>query len=232
MKFLSIALGIMFLTLGCASKKAPEERGLAFAEKVFDLVKRLDETTTGGAVAEAAIKSSPLPQDFRMAVFFLPAEGKKQNWHWSRKEKDMIIKSLEKEKRASQVFELINTTSKRVDMDSLRVMAAQQGADAVFLVRGVSAVKTPLNAMALTYLAIVPVLFVEGNQVESTFVTQGILWNARTPYVHMGLESEGDWKMQRPLAFRQIERAVDKSREESIQRLSQKIEQQLPRIKI
>lgn len=221
----------MLLTLSCASKR-PQDKGFQFAEKVFDIWKDFTKKEMTGKDSEISIKRDPLPQSFAMAIYFVPPENKNQNWKWSRKEKEAFIESLTQTKRTSRVFEMINTIGKEGDLTSLRFMAAQQGAEALLLVQGAAMTETPMNAKALTYLVILPMLFVEGNNVKSTFVTQAVLWDVQKPYVHLGLETEGDWEMERPLIFRQKDRAIEKSKEESILELSRKLKMQITRSKL
>lgn len=111
-------------------------------------------------------------------------------------------------------------------------MAAQQGADTLLLVRGASQMEGGLNAKALSYIALVPMFFVEGNNVQSSFVTQAVLWDVRKPFVHLGVETEGDWSMERPLVFRQKERALTKSKEESLHSLSRKLNSEMNHLRI
>lgn len=222
----------MFLTFSCASKK-PQDKGFQFAEKVFDIWKDFTKKEMATENSEISIKRDPLPQSFTMAVYFVPPKKKhQQNWKWSREDKVAFIETLSQTKRTSRVFEMINTIGKEGDLTSLRFMAAQQGAEALLLVQGAAMTETPLNAKALTYLIILPMLFVEGNNVKSTFVTQAVLWNVQKPYVHLGLETEGDWVMERPLIFRQKDRAIEKSKDKSIQELGHKLKMQITRSKL
>lgn len=67
---------------------------------------------------------------------------------------------------------------------------------------------------------------------KSAFVTQAVMWDVRNAYVHLGTQSEGDWVMKRPLAFRQKDRALEKAKEESLLELQKRLSQQLGQIKV
>lgn len=233
MKFLSTIFILAFFITGCASQKKESDVGFGFAKKIFDIWKDVAKEQlprSGGGGGEINIDRSKLPKPYSMAVFFLPPTEKDQDWKWQRSEKDQFMSSLEEEKHTSRVFELINTSGAVTELSDLRYMAAQQGADTLMLVRGLSQTKTPANGKAASYVLLVPMLVVEGNNVESTFTAQAVLWDVKKPYVHFGAEAEGDWKMQRPLVFRQKERAERKSREEAMMMLQKKVHKEVTRL--
>ena len=99
-------------------------------------------------------------------------------------------------------MELNQFADRRPKLKSLRILASQQGADALLLIQGMSEVETKTNEWAATYVALLPVFFVKRNKVEGTFLTQTVLWNVKGPYVHLGGQSEGEFSQKRPLASR------------------------------
>lgn len=116
---------------------------------------------------------------------------------------------------AEKIFELINTQGKGADLQALRYMSGQQGADALLLVRGTSVVNSDLNPKALSYLALVPMLFIEGNDVSASFITQAVLWdvwrlrgNGRwsgpLPFGNVTVQ----WRNQKPSLFRTSTRSL------------------------
>lgn len=232
MKKITTALVLLLLASSCASKKPKEDTGMVFAEKVFDIWKEFTNKELKKTDDDIVITRTALPRSFNVAVYFMDNKDKNQNWSWSREEKDLITTTLEKNDKAGNVFELINTTNKDPDLKALRYMAAQQGADALMLVRGVAGTESQMNLKALSYLALLPMLFVEGNNIEGNFLAQAVLWDVRKPFVHLGLEAEGDWEMERPLAFKQRNRAVEKAKHEAISSLGNRLSNQLTRIKI
>jgi hypothetical protein len=227
MRKILIMLCLITLVGACSIKKQREEKGMVFAEKVFDIWKDFTKGQLEDQNSEIVINRTKLPDTYKMAVYFIEPEDRNQNWRWGRNEKNEILSTLEKKKKASQVFELINTTGKNNDLKALRYMAAQQGAEALLLIRGMAKVETDMNVKALSYIVLVPMLFVEGNTVNSTFVSQAVLWDVKSPFIHFGVETEGNWSMDRPLVFRQKDRAIEKSKEEALDSLSQKLEKKL-----
>lgn len=235
MKHIAFMFSILFLflTISCASQKKESDAGFGFAKKIFDIWKDVakDQLPKGsGQGGEIQIDRTKLAKPYTMAIYFLPATEKDQNWKWDRQEKDQLINTLEGAKETRRVFELINTGGGVSDLADLRYMAAQQGADALLLVRGVSATDSSVNGKALSYVLLIPMLVVKGNDVKGQFIAQAVLWDVKKPYVHFGSEAEGKWQMERPLIFRQKDRAVKKSREEAMKMLLLKVQREVQRL--
>jgi hypothetical protein len=221
---------VFVLIQSCASKK--EEP--SFAHRIFGLFEDFSKTVT-----EEHLKTSPserpvLPKAYHVAVYFKKPEGKAkspQEWKWTQEDKDQIMSAIKSKKtKIGKVFELLELGAEKMDAKSLRIMASQQGADALLIVQGVSQVESDPNGMALTYLVIVPAFFVNGNHVDGSFVTQAVLWDVQDPYVHMGVQNEGDYSHNRPLVFRQIPRVIEKSKEESLNGLTAKLQKEFAQI--
>jgi hypothetical protein len=227
MRTILIMLCLTTLFNACSSNKQQEEKGMVFAEKVFDIWKDFTKSQLEDENSQIVINRTKLPASYKMAVYFINPENKNQNWRWDRSEKNEILSTIEKKQKASQVFELINTTGKNNDLKALRYMAAQQGAEALLLIRGMAKVESNMNAKALSYIVLVPMLFVEGNNINSTFVSQAVLWDVRSAFIHFGVETEGNWSMERPLLFGQKERAIKKAKAEALSSLSQKLDSKL-----
>ncbi|MFL5783118.1 MAG: hypothetical protein ACJ76H_00830 [Bacteriovoracaceae bacterium] len=227
MKQLICLLSSLLILFSCSSSpKDSNDNHFKVVEKVFDMFKGLQKSVEGGDSSELSVAKAHLKNQSRIAVYFVPPE-KNTNWKWGYKEKELFLHSLESNKKTEKAFELIGLDNKSVDPGTLRTLAAQQGADALLLVRGSPNVQSHLNGKAFTYLLVIPTLFVNGNDVESTFTSQAVLWDVRKPFVHLGVESEGEWEMERPLAFRQKDRGLAKAKESSLMTLSRKINSQL-----
>lgn len=239
MKNIFLSCCTFFLLLACSSNPRPQ------GDLKSDLTKRLFElwdSQTGklsdNQIAAIADQQGKLPQPFRLAVFFQePVAEDKSNWRWSRQDKQTVMSGLANinQQKVKRVFELINTRAmeaEALDLKTMRLMAAQQGADALLLIQGQAEVASPPNGWAATYLAVLPVLFVRGNDVQGNFVSQAVLWDVRTPQVHLGLESEGVAESSRPLAFRRVPRIVGEAKTEALQALSQKLQQTFNQMQI
>lgn len=194
-------------------------------ERIIDLLEKQAKIVSDTVLEEKIDEEAKLPEHFNLAVYFRPSS--RDQWRWTQTDKQRVLTTVEGQKgdRIQRVFELINTSTAEgpVDTVSLRNMALQQGADALLLVQGVAEVATHLNPWAVSYLAIVPAFFVEGNDVSAVFLSQAILWDTRKSHVHLGVQSEGDWTMERPAVFKQEHRAIRKSKEEALNVLSSKL---------
>lgn len=219
---LALVVMTLILSTSCTTVRNSKIKN-DIAKRLFDIFDRTTSGISDGQIASVADRRPQLPKPFELAVYF-KQPGEKENWRWSSQDKAEVLSAIEKNRgTVKRAFELINTGSKEEDVKGIRLMAAQQGADAVLVIQGAGEVKSDANGLAATYIALVPMLFVNGNNVKSGFVTQAVLWDVRSEFVHMGLQSEGDWTMKRPLAFRQKDRALDKAKEESIDQLEKKL---------
>jgi hypothetical protein len=192
---------LMLVCMSCATApKKPKSEGAVFAKRLFSIFEDMAKKQLGSqdSEKELAVTKASLPTHFDLAVYFIPGSDK-QSWEWERKTKDEVMAQLTASKTTKQVFELFPTKKQINDPMELRQMAAQQGADALLLINGAAEVSITANAKAMSYVAIVPMFFVEGNTVQGKFLSQGILWDVRRPIIHFGLESEGSWEMERPL---------------------------------
>lgn len=211
---------LLFFLISCSTVSKNKMKA-DITKRLFDLWDQTTSEISDSKIASIADNKKALSSPFDVAIYFKHPD-KKQDWRWSPNDKSQLMGAFEKRKSVGKVFELINTGNDE-DIKALRMMAAQQGADALFVVQGAVEVNTDVNGMALTYIALVPMLFANGNTVNSAFVTQGVLWDVRTSQVHLGLQSEGDWVMKRPLAFRQKDRAIEKAKDESLLELEKQI---------
>lgn len=206
----------MFLFQSCATNKD-------FPERILDLIEKQADKLTSEISEEKVVNSAKLPEQFNLAIYFKPPDAA-EKWNWSRHDKEEVTEALEnlKQNKIHRTFELINTTGQQ-EYTELRKMAAQQGADAILVVQGISQVDSSFNPWAWSYLVVAPLLFVDGNDVSGVFISQALLWDVKKPYIHLGVQSEGEWTMKRPLAFKQRNRAVQKSREKAMNTLTFKL---------
>lgn len=219
-------LMVLIMLSGCATQKKAH-----VADRIFDLFEDYTKVISDSQIERTATERPKLPEKFKVAVYFKEPDAQSKNpqeWRWNQKDKDLIINSLKTSGiKAGKIFELINTEKKKDDAKSLRLIAAQQGADALLLIQGLSEIDTDANALALSYVAILPAFFVNGNEVSGKFLTQALLWNTKEPFVHAGVQQEGEYSHKRPIAFRQIPRVIKKSKEESLIGLSEKLRKEI-----
>lgn len=220
---------LFLLATSCATQKKT-----SVATRIFDLFEDYTKVISDAQIRRTAANRPELPENFKLAVYFKEADEKTkspQDWKWTQKDKDLILNSIQSNKaKVGKVFELIDLGSEKDDAKALRLMAAQQGADGLLIIQGLSEVDTNANGLAFSYLALAPAFFVNGNEIEGTFVSQALLWNVHEPFVHVGVQNEGEYTHSRPLAFRQIPRVIRKSKEESLEGLSEKLQREFAQI--
>ena len=221
---------IFLFIVSCASR---QERQITIAEKVFDLIKDY-QMSFGEKQAIALLdERNQLDRPIRMAVYFTKALRNRdiaKNFNWTYDEKDQFIKALDKSPIISRVFELIRPRGTDEDIRTLRLLAAQQGADTLLMIQGAFDIETHLNASAISYLFVLPAFFVKGNEVKGTFISQALLWDVKSPIVHLGVQSEGKEEERRPIAFRNPEAIIEEARGESLEILSKKLNKELDTI--
>ncbi|WP_408095536.1 hypothetical protein ACJVC5_10890 [Peredibacter sp. HCB2-198] len=225
MNYLLPLLLLLALT-GCSTTKKEDKLKNEITQRLFDLWdKTIGDSVSDSKTASIANKKVELKRPFELAIYFKQPD-KKEDWRWTREDKVFLQNKLDDNKNiVKRSFELINTAGTE-DIKALRTMAAQQGADALLIVQGKAEVESNLNAAGLSYVVLVPTLFANGNTVTSAFVTQAVLWDVRDSVVHLGSETEGEWKMKRPLFFKQEERAINKAKEESLLHLEEQLTKQ------
>lgn len=229
MSYLKIILSLVFITSCTTASKNTTKNELA--KKLFDIFDRQASEISDSQIASIADKRPDLVRPFNLAVYF-KQPNQKAGWRWESKDREGLLAALPENKQSvKNAFELINTLGKKVELSELRLMAAQQGADALLVIQGVGQVESKANGLALTYFAVLPMLFANGNDIKSAFVTQAALWDVRHSSIHFGAQSEGDWEMKRPLVFGQYDRALEKAKEESVMELERKLSKQLTQIK-
>ncbi len=221
---------ILILIVSCASR---QDRQSTIAEKVFDLIEDYQKSFGEKQALALLDERKPLEGPVRIAVYFTRTLKNREiarNFNWTYTEKDQFINDLDKSPNISRVFELIRPRGIDEDIRSLRLLAAQQGADTLLMIQGAYDLATDLNASAISYLLVLPVFFVKGNDVKGTFISQALLWDVKSPVVHLGIQSEGKDEERRPIAFRNPEAIIEEARGESLEILSKKISSELDTI--
>lgn len=216
---------LLILSVSCSSS-SNEKLKNEITQRLFDLWDRSIADVNDSQVAKIADKNIELKRPFEMAIYFKQPDAK-ENWRWNRQDKQQLLEKMAADKKiVKRSFELINTGDTE-DIKALRTMAAQQGADALLILQGKAEVESDLNGASLSYIVLVPMLFAPGNDVHSAFITQAVMWDVRNSVVHMGMETEGDWQMKRPLLFKQKDRAINKAKEESLTQLQLQLSRQV-----
>jgi hypothetical protein len=149
-------------------------------------------------IEESFAKKGNLPKKIKLGVYFKPPERDyKSDWRWTEQDKALladIAADLIKRGIATDVFPIIDSLVPDRNLKSLRGVAAKHQADAVLVISGAAEVDRYNNSWALTYIAIAPMLFVPGNEVETLFVANAALWDVRNEFLYMTAESEATIK--------------------------------------
>ena len=216
-----IILCALLLSSACASRPESSTSG-KMVSQIFDFWKELRGKVSETTSEKIRVERVKLAKPIRIGTYFAPAIEKR--WDWRSDEKRIILNRLEKVNGVAEIRELYGLRSEdEVSPRELRERAAQQGLDALLIVQGEARTESDLNSKALTYVAILPTFFVNGNRVKSEFEAEAVLWDVRTSYVHTGAKGTGNWVMNRPLFFPQKERALRKSRNESLRNLAEEL---------
>ena len=154
--------------------------------------------TTDADIKAAMAKKPNLPKPFKLAVYFKSPKhngSEKAPWRWTQADKDQVFaatKELENQKMISKVFPLVRSVVPNENLHSLRLAAAQHGADALLVVGGVSDLDRYINNWGYTYSLIIPTLFVPGSEADSLFIANASLWDVRNEYLYLTAESESE----------------------------------------
>ena len=159
-----------------------------------------DQTVVTEADIQKALDAKPqLPSPFRLAIHLVPSAQQQSRrndaqWQWLREDKQVLLDAtadLKAKGVVSDAFVIDVGSVEGNDNRAIRLAAARAGADAVLVVRGTGSTDRNGNALALTYLLIVPAFFVPGTQIDALFVTNASLWDVRNQYLYLSVESDG-----------------------------------------
>jgi hypothetical protein len=171
---------------------------------------------------KAALELKPqLRFPFKLAVYLQEeSRGSDYNrsssqWRWSEADKSEIVsweKPLRREGIVSDLFLISDLTTSGTDLKSVRLAAAQHGADAVLIIRGVSQIDRYPNPMSFLYLTIIGCWIVPGTHVDSLMMVQGGLWDVANGYLYATADSEGEATKTGPAMLLEDKDVLAKSR--------------------
>ena len=171
-----------------------------------------------------------LPKPFKLAVYFTePTTNRRYahaEWRWSGEDKKKIMTlavGLKSTGDASDVFVIDESMVQSSSLRSLRMAAAQHGADAIMVVNGVSDVDSYNNGLGWTYIALVTALFVPASKTDALFMAHAAMWDVRNEFLYMSAEAESIKHQTRPAAFTSSREAVNEAKADSMDGLSSEI---------
>lgn len=184
---------------------------------------------TDAEIAKALSLKPQLPHPFSVGIYFKEPEAGRwgtPSWHWSEEEKQKVLASAEGLKESGQVakvFVINPSVVSGTDLKSLRLAAAQHGADALLVISGATEVDSYHNSWAWTYVALATMLFVPANEVDVLFMTRAALWDVRNQYLYMTAEAESTKSQTRPAASVDERSALAEAKKKSLDSLSEEI---------
>ncbi len=167
-----------------------------------------------------------LPKPFKVGVYFV--DNNHQNWdlRWNSEDKQMIMKleeELKKSGEVSKMFLINESVVNGKDLKSIRLAAAHHGADALLMVSSTSATEQYANMAALSYILILPALFVPGTVTDALFITRAALWDVRNEYLYMAVESESFKRKEAPPFSSDQHEELKKAKKDSVNGLRSEI---------
>lgn len=186
MKLMTIVFVSIFLT-ACSSKGFNKE---ALRQELQSGESR---QVTDEEIKKVFELKPQLPKPFKVGVYFV--DNNHQNWdlRWNSEDKETIMQleqELKKSGEVSKLFLINESVVNGRDLKSIRLAAAHHGADALLMISSTSATEQYQNAAALSYILLLPMLFVPGTVTDALFITRAALWDVRNEYLYMAVESE------------------------------------------
>src|SRR4051812_48811663 len=209
----------------CASSQRGFDRGALRTEETAAMPLQI----TDAEIGEALSRRPQLPPRFRLAIYARDAEPERA-WRWSGREKDRILEAIDplvSEGVVGDAFFLTSLVVERTDLKALRLAAARHGADALLLVTGTVEFDSSANAWALTWVALLPVFFAPGLDVEALFTARAGIWDVRNEVLYAAAESQSSQQRARPTTSTQPRELVDSVRSEAVGHLADEIARRL-----
>jgi hypothetical protein len=97
-----------------------------------------------GEINKAQALKAQLPKPFKLGIYFQEPEKatkEKISWSWTDADKQKVISAVDKFKNSGEIsksFVISPSVTPATDLKSLRLAAAQSGADALMIVSGVN----------------------------------------------------------------------------------------------
>lgn len=164
-----------------------------------------------------------LPKPFKIGVYL---QNTWQRWRWSESDKEKLLswaKNLKIKKEVSDIFIINSDLAQDAQLKSIRLAAARHGADAVLVVSGISDIDSYNTKWGWTYLALFPMLFAPGDQIDAIFIGRASLWDVKNQYLYLTAESEGTRTDTVPLISRNERALIESTKSEAISKLSEQI---------
>lgn len=182
-------------------------------------------------IEKAYNKKPLLPKPFKLAVFFKsPKSLNRQEpaWRWSDEDKDLLgsaVAELKAKGIVSDVFPIVSSVVADEDLKSLRLAAAQHGADALLIIGGAGEIDRYINKWGWSYALLLPAFLVPGSEADTLFVANAAMFDVKNEYLYLTAEAEAITKETYVAAFDKSDKALLKdAKTQAIGRLKAEIE--------
>jgi hypothetical protein len=147
-------------------------------------------------------------------------------WRWSGEDKGAILAWGSKLKNSGIVSEMLVISNATVttadtkpfpDVKAIRLAAAQHGADAVLVVKGVADVDRYNNPLAVLYLTLIGAFILPGTHVDALFMMNGALFDVRNEYLYLTAEAESLEKSLGPGATIQDKEVIEAAKKKALE---------------
>lgn len=220
-RFISLLIVTVILS-GCSSKGFNREQLRSELK-----VKRPE--VSEAEIKKVLEKKPQLPHPFKIAVFFNEPQRTLYNngiWKWNDQDKDLVLgikDKLQLKDQISDIFIINSSIVESTDLKSLRLAAAQHGADALLIIKGTNQNDRYSNNWAWTYLAIVTAFFVPASKLDVLFLAQASMWDVRNEYLYLTAEAESIKSQTRPAYFIKDRPLTEKAKVDSMNQLCNEI---------
>ncbi len=215
-----IFLALLIAVSGCSSK------GFNKGRLRQDLASAETRQVSDEEIKKVLDLKPQLPKPFKVGIYFVENDLRRWDLRWNSEDKENILRlqdELKKTGEVSEVFLINEGVVQGRDLKSIRLAAAHHGADAVLLISAAHQTDKYTNDWALTYLLILPALFVPGTVTDTLFITRAALWDVRNEYLYMAVESES-FKRKTASAINSDEtKLLVKAKRESMEGLKKEI---------
>ncbi|EHQ06678.1 hypothetical protein [Leptonema illini] len=162
----------------------------------------------------------------RIAVFLdqPPTRRGEAPWRFTASEIEQVT-GLEEELRAagvaSQLFLMTEQTAilsglahqwDQANLETIRLLAARHGAEAVLVISGESRVTASANPLSIMYLTVAGVWLIPGSHRDALFYIRASLWDVRNQFLYASVQAEGEATQLRPYGFISEESVVESAK--------------------
>lgn len=211
------ALPFVLFVLGCGAMgmdRGPIVPRTAAEAVVFD-----------DARIQAAMARRPqLPERVRVAVWFQtpPTVDGEAAFRWDFEERERVVDAA-KDLEGIELFPIAQTFVTGTDLASLRLAAAEHGANALLVVGGSVEQESDDNAWIATYPLVVPILFAPANRLETRFHTAAAIYDVGNSFLYVTAEAEAVDRQRRAHLWTDREEGIDEAKPRSIERLAKEL---------